>query len=69
MIGARRTSAGGYLPDPKALCTPCGGCRQKLNEFADATTLVHVCGPEGVRKSFTLGELLPSAFGPRNLVP
>ena len=47
--------------------TPCGGCRQRLNEFADADTPVHVCGPEGLRKTFTLGELLPGAFGPRNL--
>ena len=69
VVGARRGEAGDYLPDPKALCTPCGGCRQKINEFADATTLVHVCGPEGVRKSFTFGELLPAAFGPRNLAP
>ena len=51
----------------QALCTPCGGCRQKLREFADAATPVHVCGPEGLRRSFTLGELLPEAFGPENL--
>jgi cytidine deaminase len=44
-----------------------GGCRQRLTEFADADTPVHVCGPEGLRKTFTLGELLPGAFGPRNL--
>jgi len=49
------------------LCTPCGGCRQRLNEFATPDTPVHVCGPEGLRKTFTLGELLPGAFGPNNL--
>lgn len=49
------------------LCTPCGGCRQRLNEFAEPGTPVHVCGPEGLRQTFTLGELLPGAFGPRNL--
>ena len=49
------------------LCTPCGGCRQRLNEFATSDTPVHVCGPEGLRKTFTLGELLPGAFGPNNL--
>ncbi len=49
------------------LCTPCGGCRQKLAEFAGADTPVHVCGPEGVRKTFTLGELLPFAFDKGNL--
>jgi cytidine deaminase len=49
------------------LCTPCGGCRQRLNEFATADTPVHVCGPEGVRRTVTLGELLPFSFGPNNL--
>ena len=49
------------------LCTPCGGCRQRLNEFASADTPVHVCGPDGVRQTITLGELLPLSFGPNNL--
>jgi len=47
--------------------SPCGGCRQRLNEFADAATPVHLCGLEGVRRTVTLGELLPLAFGPRQL--
>ena len=46
------------------LCPPCGRCRQQLAEFAGADTPVHLCGPEGVRASTTLGELLPLAFGP-----
>ena len=50
----------------ESLCTPCGGCRQRLNEFATVVTPVHVCGPDGLRKTFTLGELLPGAFGPHN---
>jgi cytidine deaminase len=52
-----------------ALCTPCGGCRQRLNEFASADTPIHVCGPDGVRRTVTLGELLPYSFGPNNLTP
>lgn len=55
------------IGDGDGLCTPCGGCRQRLNEFADSDTPVHVCGPEGVRKTVTLADLLPYAFGPRNL--
>ncbi|HTO84068.1 MAG TPA: cytidine deaminase [Methylomirabilota bacterium] len=51
-------------PEP---VSPCGGCRQRLNEFADAATPVHLCGLEGVRRTVTLGELLPLAFGPRQL--
>jgi cytidine deaminase len=46
----------------EALCTPCGGCRQRLAEFAAADTPVHICDPRGLRASFTLGELLPKAF-------
>ena len=55
------------IGDGEALCMPCGGCRQRLNEFADAATPIHVCGPQGVRKTVTLGEILPYAFGPENL--
>ena len=69
VLGAKSDGKGGYVDEPSALCTPCGGCRQKLNEFAEAGALVHVGGPSGVRRSFTLGELLPAAFGPRNLAP
>ncbi len=69
MVGAgeRRIVAVAVAGTGATLCTPCGGCRQKLREFADAATPVHVCGPEGVRRTFTLGELLPEAFGPENL--
>ena len=48
-------------------CPPCGRCRQQLAEFASATTRVHLCGPDGVRLTATLGELLPMAFGPNTL--
>ena len=51
------------------LCTPCGGCRQRLNEFAGPDVPIHVCGTEGLRKTVTLGELLPYSFGPGNLAP
>lgn len=49
------------------LCTPCGGCRQRIREFAAPDTRIHVCGPEGLRRTFTRDELLPSSFGPENL--
>jgi cytidine deaminase len=48
--------------------TPCGGCRQRLVEFADPATPVHLAGPEGVRATVTLGELLPRAFGWRRVI-
>ncbi len=55
------------IGDGAALVTPCGGCRQRIREFAADDTPVHICGPEGLRQSFTLGELLPVSFGPENL--
>ena len=51
----------------KSLVTPCGGCRQKIREFATPETRVHVCDPEGLRRTLTLEELLPLSFGPHNL--
>jgi cytidine deaminase len=49
------------------LCTPCGGCRQRIREFAAPDAKIHVCGPEGLRRTFTRDELLPDSFGPDNL--
>jgi cytidine deaminase len=53
--------------DGEALGTCCGGCRQKIREFATADTLIHNAGPDGVRKTFTIDELLPDSFGPEHL--
>ena len=50
------------------LVTPCGGCRQKLREFGAADLRIHCCDEQGsLKKTFTLGELLPASFGPENL--
>lgn len=57
----------GGQPHDGLLCTPCGGCRQRLREFAGPEVPVHVCGPEGLRRTLTMAELLPASFGPDNL--
>ena len=52
--------------EPTQFCAPCGVCRQVMAEF---------CGPEfeilltdgSAVQVFTLGELLPKAFGPGDL--
>jgi cytidine deaminase len=49
------------------LTTPCGACRQRIREFAAPQTPIHIAGPEGLRRSFTLDELLPESFGPANV--
>lgn len=64
--GAHRITEVAVLADAE-LITPCGGCRQRLAEHAGADVAVHLCGPEGVRRTVTLGELLPLGFGAADL--
>ncbi|NKC11954.1 MAG: cytidine deaminase [Gammaproteobacteria bacterium] len=52
---------------PGRPCTPCGGCRQKIREFAGPHTPVHVCNPYELLLTTTIGELLPVAFGPEHV--
>jgi len=49
------------------LCSPCGGCRQRLREFSKLDVPIHICNTDGHIKTSTLGELLPDSFGPENL--
>jgi cytidine deaminase len=64
LAGERRIAEILVIGDGESLCTPCGGCRQRIREFADGETLVHVAGPKGVRATFRLSALLPESFGP-----
>jgi cytidine deaminase len=57
------------LTEGREICSPCGRCRQQLAEFARSGVPVHLAGPEGVRVTTTLGELLPLAFGRETLGP
>lgn len=50
------------------IAAPCGGCRQRISEFASPETVIHLGDLAGNRKSFTLAELLPFAFGPEYLI-
>jgi cytidine deaminase len=51
------------LTDRPEPCPPCGRCRQELAEFAPPQVPIHLCGPDGLRLTTTLGDLLPMAFG------
>ncbi len=62
--GERRIREILVIGDGEGLCTPCGGCRQRIREFSDGGTIVHIAGPEGVRATFRLSALLPESFGP-----
>ncbi len=49
------------------LCVPCGGCRQRLSEFAAPAAPVHLCAGDELRETTTIEALLPRAFGPELL--
>jgi cytidine deaminase len=41
---------------------PCGGCRQKIAEFADPSVTVTLCTTDGAQKTMTVADLLPGVF-------
>lgn len=69
-IGAMVTAGGkrivaiaavGGKNEPEA-CTPCGGCRQCILEFADEQTRILLLDSDGDIASFTIEDLLPASF-------
>jgi len=74
-IGALVAGGGGRIAEvvvaapSRELCTPCGGCRQRLREFMPDGAPIHLADLERVRRTTSLGELLPLSFGPEHLAP
>ena len=71
---AALVAAGGQRVLAVAVCavaaepvTPCGGCRQKIREFAADDCPIYVADAHTLIASFTLGQLLPCSFGPAHL--
>lgn len=62
MAGETRIVEVAVVAEKMARITPCGGCRQRLKEFANADTSVHLCDANGVVETVRLGDLLPRAF-------
>jgi xanthosine phosphorylase len=60
--GEREIAEALVLAAGERLCTPCGGCRQRLAEFAGPDVPIHLCSPDGLRRTVTMGELLPLPF-------
>lgn len=60
--GETRITAVAIVAERVEHCPPCGGCRQRLSEFADPQTPVYLGRPGSEPKVTTLGELLPLAF-------
>jgi len=51
----------------KEACSPCGACRQKINEFANKSTTILLCQNGEIVKSYSIEKLLPDAFNHTNL--
>jgi len=73
---AAMVAAGGRRIQAVAVCgvaadpvTPCGGCRQKIREFAADDCPILVADEHALVARFTLGQLLPCSFGPDHLTP
>lgn len=67
LAGGRRIVAAVVVGEGAEAITPCGGCRQKLREFGDATLPVRSADAQSWRGEHTLGALLPASFGPTHL--
>jgi len=68
MAGETRLAEIAVIAAGQNICTPCGGCRQKIREFAGPDARILCYGPEGLRTRYTLDQLLPHAFGPDHLL-
>jgi cytidine deaminase len=62
MGGAKKITEMAVIAEKLALCPPCGGCRQKIAEFATPETRIYLCDEVGVQKVMTMEELLPFSF-------
>lgn len=65
--GEREITEVYVIADATLPVTPCGGCRQKLSEFAGGVVMVTMATLDGVEQKMTLADLLPGAFGPGHM--
>lgn len=60
--GEQEISKVAVVADAPNPVQPCGGCRQKLREFAGPDVVVTMATLSGAQMSMTVAELLPGAF-------
>ncbi len=65
--GEKRIEQVCVVADSPVPIAPCGGCRQKIAEFASPYVEVILADLEGETKRITIGELLPHAFSNSHL--
>lgn len=62
MGGGGKISEIAVVAERMAKVTPCGGCRQRLAEFSDPSTKLHLCDETGIVETVTMAEILPYGF-------
>jgi cytidine deaminase len=65
--GETRIAAIAVIADAPGPVAPCGGCRQKIAEFAGPDVPVTMANLAGATLTMTVAELLPGAFLPSDL--
>jgi cytidine deaminase len=60
--GDREIAEIAVIADASAPVPPCGGCRQKIAEFAGADVVVTMSTMDGTTLQMTVAELLPGKF-------
>ena len=62
MGGGGKISEIAVIAERMRKVTPCGGCRQRLAEFAGPDTKLHLCDQSGVVETVRFGDMLPYGF-------
>ncbi|WP_375281462.1 cytidine deaminase [Pseudooctadecabacter sp.] len=60
--GAREIAEVAVIADAPAPVPPCGGCRQKIAEFAGPDVVVTMATTDGATLQMTVADLLPGRF-------
>ena len=60
--GDTQIAAVAVIADSPQTVSPCGGCRQKIAEFADGEVVVTLATTDGTVLKTTVGKLLPGGF-------
>jgi len=62
MAGGGRIMEIAVTAERMARITPCGGCRQRLAEFAGPEAKLHLCDEARIVETVSLGSMLPYGF-------
>ncbi len=62
MAGGGRITEIAVVAEKMDRITPCGGCRQRLAEFAGPDARLHLCDATGIVQPTTMAEILPLGF-------